>query len=458
MFRVFVPFLNLVAALLISLFFPADVSIKMDVPTQVVAGTEFVVKITVNKDDLESFSRFEQVIPAGLTATSDVSSNADFSFKDQRVRLIWLRLPRQQEFTFSYKVKVDERLKGNFTLKGKFSYIDDNERKSVSVPDQSVEIQPSPNIDPSQVVDIKDFEEKVIQYIPPYAEGTDNIICVRQKPYLNDAGDAYIVNILVNKENKEKFAKIEETVPAAYKAVQIDTKDAIFTFKDQLAKFLWMNLPAEPYFVVSYKLVPDDPNNMPEPVINGKFSFLEGEKTISIDVVQRNIAVNDLTDEQVQQLIPAVKSGTTVPEEVQPTEPSEQEKTPAEEEKKQEEPVTTPITGELNNKEIKSLLPYMLEPEQGVYYRVQLAAGHKPVVIKRYFKKYDFTKEIRTEYHEGWIKYSIGSYSVYKEARDERVQIWNTTDIKDAFVTAYNNGTRITVQEALMIANQKWYK
>ncbi len=453
MFRVFIPFLNLLVALLITRFFPADVSIKMEVPTQVVAGTEFNVKITVNKGDLESFSRFQQVIPAGLSASSDVSSNADFSFKDHRVRLIWLRLPRQEEFTFSYKVKVDERLKGTFTLKGKFSYIQNNERKSISVPEQSIEIQPSPNIDPGQVVDIKDFEEKVIQYIPPYASGSDNIICVRQKPYLNDAGNEYMVNILVNKENKEKFAKIEENIPVGYKAVQVDTKDAIFTFKDHLAKFLWMNLPSEPYYVVSYKLVPVDPKNMLQPVIKGQFSYLEGEKTISIDIVEKDIAVEDLSKEQVQQLIAAVKAGTVIPEEVKPP-----EKEPVKQQEKKVTPVEEPITGELNKKEMKSLLPYMLEPEQGVYYRVQLAAGHKPVVIRRYFKKYDFKKEIRTEYHEGWIKYSIGSYKVYKDARDARVQVWNTTDIKDAFVSAYNNGTRITVQEALMIANQKWYK
>lgn len=465
--------MNLLAVLVLKQIFPANVTLRMEAPAEVVAGSEFEVRIFINKGDLESFSRFQQVIPSGLTASQVESSNADFSFEDKRVRLIWLRLPRQEEFELVYRIKVDERLKGTFELKGKFSYIQDNERKSISVPEKSVYIQPSPTIDPALIVDISEFEEKVIQPIPHFAAGSENIACIRQKPYLGTSGNEYIVNLLINKENREKFAKIEEEVPPGFTASDIERKDAIFTFKNGTAKYLWMNLPQESFFMVTYRLIPTDPSKGIVPKLTGKFSFLDGEKTVVIDVLETDQDVKNLTRDQLLAMIPELKNKPApvaiipdetkevTPVEVKVEEPVVEEK-PGIEEKPLAEKKPQVIKSENNKtrdyKELKNNLPYLLEPESGIYYRVQLAAGHKPVDIKHYFKKFNLDREVRKEYHEGWHKYSVGSFNVYKEARDYRIHIWNSTDITDAFVSAYNDGKRITVQEALMIANQQWYK
>jgi len=466
MLRIFIVFLNLLVVFFISNFQATDVSLRMAAPQEVTAGTEFEVRITVNKGDVESFSRFQQVIPAGLSASSYLSSNADFTFEDKRIRMIWLKLPEADEFTFIYKVKVDERLKGTFSVGGKFSFIEDNERKSVTLTSQSITINPSPVIDPNLIVDISEFEEKVIQYIPAASMESENIACIRQKPFLGDAGDEYIVNLLVNKEDKKKFAKIEEDIPYGYTAVNIDDKNGIFTFKDQKAKFLWMNLPAESFYIVSYRLIPKNDAKLGSPVVSGKFSYLVDEKTISINVVEKDLDLASITSEQLQSIITELKTQPLpLLAEVEQKVPDAEVKTDVPENlvvEEEKQPVKSDVTKPKGTKtkkyKFKRDLAYVLEPESGIYYRVQVAAGHKPVDIKRYFKKYKLEREVRKEFHENWLKYSVGSFEIYKEARDYRINIWNTTDIDDAFVSAYNNGIRITVQEALMIANQKWYK
>ena len=56
------------------------------------------------------------------------------------------------------------------------------------------------------------------------------------------------------------------------------------------------------------------------------------------------------------------------------------------------------------------------------------------------------------------MKYTTGDFLAYKQARDGREEIKSNYTFPGPFVVAYNNGERITVQEALMISNQKWVK
>jgi len=464
MVKLVITLLNLIVFLAVQIF-PGDVSVKLDVPSEVQAGSEFDVKITLNKGTLEGFSRFQQTIPAGLTASSGISSNADFSFSEKKVRLIWLRIPSSNEITITYRVKIDERLKGTFMLGGKFSYIENNERKSVDIDPVAIRILPSPSVDPSLTVDIKDFEKMTMPYPGITPSDVANIACIRQKPYSGGKGD-YIVKVLVSKESTRRFAKIEEDVPEGFTAVALETRDAIFTFKEQKVKFLWMNLPMEPFFTVSYRLIPKNQASLPVPAIDGAFSYLIDDKTVSIDIVQSEQDLTTVNQDNIKDFVAnALTAPSPVLADIKSDEPAKAEPQPlAAEPRLTEKPdtdkpvVTRPQAVRKSPADDKADAATLLSPEQGVYYRIQLAAGHKSINIERYFKNMNLEKEVRREVHEGWKKYSVGSFSIYKEARDYRVHIWNTTTVKDAFITAYNSGQRITVQEALMITEQKWYR
>ena len=470
MVKLVITLFNILVFLALQIF-PGDVSVKLDVPSDVQAGTEFEVKVTLNKGDLSGFSRFQQNIPAGLIATAGTSSNADFSFSEKRVRLIWLRVPENDQVSVSYKVKVDERLKGTFMLTGKFSYIENNERKSVDIEPVSINILPSSTVDPSLIVDISDFEKMTM---PGTGTVVDNVsvACIRQKPFPGSQGD-YVVNVLVSKNLTRQFAKIEEEVPAGYTAVAMDPKDAIFTFKDQKVKFLWMNLPSEPYFTVSYRLIPKNQAKLPEPTIKGAFSYLVDDQSVSVDIFERELNMAAITPENAEEMIaqamaqPEPEKTTGTPDQILADNNSSNSpdtpvvKTPDETLAKAEfKPVTNKNREKSQNPKpnVKNTGVSTLTSDNGVYYRIQLAAGHQPVNVNRYFGKLKLEQKVQQENHNGWKKYSVGAFSVYKEARDYRVHIWNTTPVKDAFITAYNNGQRITVQEALMITSQQWYQ
>jgi len=299
--------MNIIGLVFLSIFGGENVSLRMNVPKEVSAGAEFDIEITLRKGSAESFARFQQELPRGLTAQVIDQSTANFAFEDQKVKFIWLNLPQEKEFKIAYRIKVDERLKGNFDIKGLFSYIESNQRKSVDIIADNISIRPSTRIDPNLIVDISEFQQ-MVPYQPPVTLLASNVRCIRQTPFYTGFDNDMMVNILVNKGSTEKFAKIEEVLPTGYTAEAIEARDAIFTFKDQTVKMLWMNLPPEQRFVVSYRLTPEKGLDKADLKLSGTFSFIVNEATQVIDIVQRDVDLSNLDPKNLDNIIASVPS------------------------------------------------------------------------------------------------------------------------------------------------------
>jgi hypothetical protein len=432
---------NFLGIVFISFFNDQEISVSMQVPEEVQGGREFQVTLTIDKGDLESFSRFIQELPNGLTAKRVSTANADFTFEDQRVRLIWLKLPAEPKITVTYDVTVDKHLKGSFTLGGEFSFIEQNERKSLDVSaGHEIKILPDPTVPGNQLVDIKDFGKEAL---PGHGTAGENLAVLRREP-VQSGPNEFTVELLVKKDNLNKFAKIEEYLPEGFRAVEGDSKDGIFSFNQGIVKILWMNLPNEQTFTVSYKIIPDPGKSLADLNISGSFSYITGNQSKTIAVTEKNF---DLAEAGQQKDTSGNQQTATVENEE-----------PLISVRKEETKSSDTASETTKSGAIQISTSSLLEPSDGVYYRIQLAAGHNQIDIDRYFRKRHVTDPVKMEYHEGWRKYTSGSFKIYHDARDYRVKIWNTTPINDAFVAAYSDGNRITVQEALMISGQKWYR
>lgn len=432
-----------------------EVTIVQNVPEKVNAGEEFVVEITINKGSVSGFAKLQYELPAGFTATELENYEGSFSFSEQKASFIWMSLPKDPSFKVSYKIRTSPDMAGTKVFAGKFSYIENNEKKAVLIPVSDVTIiNPKIQPEPGAMPDTSDIARADTSISPTQALPMDTALQKLPEPVIipdaattatrtitPDPADpnAHIVEIEINKGNIAGFAKIEETIPEGFTASGLQTNGGVFSFSEQKAKILWMSIPQEQKFKVSYKIIVpagSTGNNN----IDGVLAYLENEETKKVVVTG---AILTLDKEQVTAGIPIDTGVTAISPELK-TEPE----------------TTVAAENGAVEKTPEAIIPEA--PAAGVTgkidYKVQIAALKKAVNVEIFKTAYKVKEEISAETHEGWNKYTVGLFNEYKKARDHRVNTTENTKIKGPFVTAYNDGKRITVQEALMITQQKWYK
>ncbi|MFC2116129.1 SPOR domain-containing protein [Bacteroidota bacterium] len=432
------------------------ISLNMTVPFDVVAGQEFLVSIDIEKGKLEEFSRFQQELPAGFTAIQENSGSADFSFDNQRVRFIWLKLPAEESLNISYKVKVHERLKGTLSLFGEFSYVENNERRSIVIDKKVINVSPSPDIAADQQVEIADFAS-VLAREKAVMSSSIKVSCIRQTPYLSRTGNDIMVNMLVYKKDMNKFAKIEEKIPAGFEAKSMESRDGLFTFKDGVAKFVWMNLPDVPGFKVSYRLIPEASKTLDGLRIEGTLSYIQDGRNVSVDVIQQDIDLAGVNEGNIEAVLAALDKGEAIP--VPRTEPEKEvvvKPPPPKEEKpvKEVEPVQKESKPAAGSGASRIPTAQLLPVYDGVYFRVQLAATKRFSDANKTYAKHGLSKPVMVEYSGAWYKYTAGSFSNYRQAQEfKNASI--AKGIKGAFIVAYRNGKRIDIMDALQATGGK---
>jgi cell division septation protein DedD len=436
---------NTIALLIYQFFFTEGITVTQNIPASAKAGDEFTVEITINKGTTSGFAKLQQDLPEGFTATQDDNNGASFTFSAQSVKFIWMSLPSDKTFKIKYKVKIPADANGDKIIGGKFSYVTDNVKQSVDITPSTIKVEGAPTPVVTNTVTATPDNTTTNTANATIAE-TSSIVCTRQIPQA--ITENFTVEININKGNVSGFAKLLETLPAGFSATAGELQGASFSFSDGKAKFVWVTMPTAPEFKISYKVTMPS-NTTGGQIIEGVFSYIEN-------------------DETKKYVIPAsvINSGSSQPL-VTNTLPDTVKKT------NEQPPVTDNIANtnkapdKVNNTNentntptdnTKSLSATTIPSPQGnVNYRVQIAALHNAVDANKLASRFNINQSIDLEMAGGFTKYLVGSHPEYKSARDSRETI-KGKGVNDAFVTAYNTGKRITVQEALMITAQKWYR
>jgi len=104
------------------------------------AGGTFLVKIRIERRNLDSYFQIQQDLPAGMVAEGMESQGANFTFKDGKVKYTWLRLPANEEIQVMYKVTVPFEMRGKQAIQGNYYYIRDEEKETYPLPTNNIEV------------------------------------------------------------------------------------------------------------------------------------------------------------------------------------------------------------------------------------------------------------------------------------------------------------------------------
>ncbi len=479
---------NTLALLIYQFFFTDGVTVTQKLPSSAKPNSEFIVELTIEKGTTGGFAKLQQELPPGFTAIEDKNNGASFTFSNKTVKFIWMALPNDAEFKVSYKVKVDAGISGEQNIAGKFSYVTDNAKQSVDIAPASITIGEEGGDDivaEDAEVDAEADAEVGSEVAEPDAvaetktnEGAETapFTCVRKAP--ETAGGEFTVELTVDKGNLSGFAKLLEVLPAGFTATPIESAGASFSFADQKVRYIWVTLPAKPEFKISYKVKIGDAKG--DQVIDGVFSYIENDETKKYVIQTSVIAINDdavakvgeKTAEETEEVLPNYDDmAKEEPDEVE--EKDKDKETNSDEVVKEETAVDEEKDKETNNDDIvkedepekekpvkttsKSLAANNIPSPQGnIIYNVQILALRKAKSASIVASLYNLSEAtINPVMEGGFRKYLVGSHSLYKDARNAR-ETFKPKGVIAPFVTAYNKGKRITVQEALMVSSQKW--
>ncbi len=249
------------------------ISITSNLPGDVYAGNKFRVELTIHKSSLKHYAMLEQRLPKGFSAIENQSGAANFSFKNGIVKFTWLRLPESSPLTLSYDIVVDKKMKkGKYTLPAEFVYIYRNQRGSVKLGNNVLNVYKKGDI---------------ISTNPNLPKDPDKIQCLRFTPEYSPERRGLIVQIMISRGNINSTAKIVETIPQGYSATKIDSKGALFRVKNNNVEFTWSKLPENKNFIVSYMLSPHKQDS-PLPNITGVFRFLQNGGISDVVIEQRD--------------------------------------------------------------------------------------------------------------------------------------------------------------------------
>ena len=434
-----------------------SVTIKNNIPSNFIVGQEVAVEFRISKGIQSGFAKFQLELPDGISIIKKDEMNSIYSIQNGVAQWIWSEVPEDEELLIKLTLVASELGIGIKTFNSNYSFIEKNEKKVINMLPLEASIQN--NLINNKVSVIKDTLTK--------AEPNTSIDVVR---LISDGPNANekTITIKIKKGDTKGFAKYSDETDLILNAKAIKTDGSSFSVSDGKIKFVWVDVPTKSELEVSYHI---DLNNKNSNILKGEYSYLEKNQSKKYIVKPDSLVIGKLKDEINLQAVQKTEAAKSIVQENDSNQLTskkiiEDSKSNLTVEKTSTLVTETPNLVKKEANEVKTMpvkaeivkeTPQIVDADPN--FVVQIGAfKNSKVVATVLIKKYRITDKIVDELHDGFSKFMVGNHNLYKEARKHRDIIKSKHGVKDAFIAAYNVGKRITVQEALMVSKQSWFK
>ncbi len=109
----------------------SQITINANFPSSMNSASSVDADVKINKGAVGNFAKYQLDVPAGYVISAVDAKGGNFTFENQRAKIVWVSVPSEPEFTIKLKVQANSDATNPGTFSQKFYYLENNEKKEV---------------------------------------------------------------------------------------------------------------------------------------------------------------------------------------------------------------------------------------------------------------------------------------------------------------------------------------
>ncbi|MBC7695303.1 MAG: SPOR domain-containing protein [Burkholderiales bacterium] len=109
----------------------SQITINASFPSNINIGSLVDAEVKINKGAVGNFAKYQLDVPTGYMITSVDAKGGNFTFENQRAKIVWVSVPSEAEFVVKLKVQANSDAVNPGTFTQKFYYLENSEKKEV---------------------------------------------------------------------------------------------------------------------------------------------------------------------------------------------------------------------------------------------------------------------------------------------------------------------------------------